>query len=113
MQSKDSERKRKAQEKADKDDERVSKRRRNVIGAIPKAPTLLEKIFEGGPSLVNSFHVTDLKALLAHDDPRGGVEGNKAELLERVMALGSVKLAVATDPDSSTRPSRASRSTKH
>jgi hypothetical protein len=48
--------------------------------------------------VVKSFRVTDLKALLAHDESQGGtdVKGNKAELLERVMSLASVKLAVAT-----------------
>ena len=55
--------------------------------------------------MVKSFRVTDLKALLAHDESQGGtdVKGNKAELRERVMALASVKLAVATYLDSSAR----------
>jgi hypothetical protein len=55
--------------------------------------------------VIKSFRVTDLKALLAHDESQGGtdVKGNKAELLERVMALASVKLAVATYLDSSAR----------
>jgi hypothetical protein len=59
--------------------------------------------------LVKSFRTTDLKALLEHDDPQGGTEvkGNKAQLLERVMALVSVKLAIATYPDSSPARSQA------
>jgi hypothetical protein len=71
-----------------------------------KALTLLEKVVEGGPSVVKSFRVTNLKALLAHDDSQGGtdVKGDKAELLERLMALASVKHeATATCLDSSAR----------
>jgi hypothetical protein len=49
------------------------KRRRNVVGAMTKALTLIEKVVEGGPSVVKSFSVTDLKALLAHDDPLGAL----------------------------------------
>jgi hypothetical protein len=49
LQFKDNKRKRKAQEKAAKDEERESKRRRNVVGAITNALTLLEKVVEGAP----------------------------------------------------------------
>jgi hypothetical protein len=106
---KDNERKRKAQEKADIDEERESKQRRNVVGAITKALTLLEKVAKGGPSVVKSLRVTDLKALLAHSDLQGGtdVKVGKAELLERVMALVSVKSTVATYLDSSSARSQA------
>jgi hypothetical protein len=78
-------------------------RRRDSEGAH------LEKVTKGGPSLVKSFRVTVLKALLEHDDPQGGTEvkGNKTQLLERVMALVSVKLAIATYPDSSPAISQA------
>jgi hypothetical protein len=66
---KNNERKRsKAQEKPAKDEERESEQRKNVVGAITKALTLLEKVAKGGPCVVKSFRVTDLKALLAHDD---------------------------------------------
>jgi hypothetical protein len=105
LQFKDSERKRKAQEKAAKDEERELKRRRNVVDAITKALSLIEKVVKGGPSVVKSFRVTELKALLPRDESQGGtdVKGNKAELLERAMALASVKLEVATYFDSSAR----------
>jgi hypothetical protein len=53
-----SKRKRKAQEKAAKDEERESKRRKNVVGAITKALTLLEKVVQNGSSLVTAFRVT-------------------------------------------------------
>jgi hypothetical protein len=80
LQFKDNERKRKAQENASKDEERESKQRKNVVGAITKALTLLEKVTEGGPRVVKSLRVTDLKTLLAHDDLQGGndVNENKA-----------------------------------
>jgi hypothetical protein len=109
LQLKDNERKRKAQEKAARDEERESKQRRNVVGAITKALTLLEKVAEGGPHVVKAPRVTDLKALLAHDDLQGGtdVKGNKVELLMRVMALASVKSAVATYLDSLSARSQA------
>jgi hypothetical protein len=67
---------------------------------------LLEKVVDGGPSVVKSFRVTDWKAQQAHDESQKGThfKGNKAELLERVMALASViKSAVATYLDSSAR----------
>jgi hypothetical protein len=81
----------------------------HVVGAIAKALTLLEKVVEGGPFVVKSFRVTDFKALLAHEDPEGGIDvkGNKAHVLERVMALASVKSAVATYLDSSSARSQA------
>jgi hypothetical protein len=56
---KDNERQRKAQEKADRDEERESKQRMNVVGAITKALTLLEEIAKGGPYVVKSVRVTD------------------------------------------------------
>jgi hypothetical protein len=48
---KDNERKRKSQENADRDEERKSKQRKNVVGAITKA-TLLEKVVKGGHCVV-------------------------------------------------------------
>jgi hypothetical protein len=72
---------------------------------------LLEKVVEGGPFVVKAFRVTDLKALLlAHEDPQRGIDvkGDKAEVLERVMALANVnKSAAATDLDSSSARSQA------
>jgi hypothetical protein len=46
FQSKDNERKRQTQEKAAKDEERESIRRRNVVGAMTKALTLLEEVVQ-------------------------------------------------------------------
>jgi hypothetical protein len=64
--------------------------------------------------VVKSFRVTDFKALLAHEDPEGGIDvkGNKAQVLERVIALASVKSAVATYLDSSSARSQAQHVTQ-
>jgi hypothetical protein len=61
---KDIERKRKAQVKAARDEERESRRRKNVVGEITKALILLEKVAEGGlsrPPVVKSFLRAGLK----------------------------------------------------
>jgi hypothetical protein len=68
------ERKRKGQKNAARDEELELKRRKNVVRAMTKALTLIEKVVERGPSMVKSFCVTDLKALLAHDDPQRSID---------------------------------------
>jgi hypothetical protein len=57
---------------------------------------VLETIAARGLGTVDSLQVKDLKAVLQHDDLKAPeVKGNKAELMDRVLALANVNQAAA------------------
>jgi hypothetical protein len=88
----DLEKKRKASDKAIKEEAKNANRRKAVVEAVTHAITLLETIAALGLGTVESLQVKYLKAMLQYDDPKAPEgKGNKADLKERVLALASVK----------------------
>jgi hypothetical protein len=88
----DLEKKRKASDKALKEEAKNAKRRKAVVEAATHAITLLGSIAARGLGTVESLQVKDLKAMLQYDDPQAPeAKGNKADMKERVPALAGVK----------------------
>jgi hypothetical protein len=65
----DLEKKRRASDKAQKDEDKNAKRRKAVVEVVTHAITVLETIAARGLGTVDSLQVKYFKAMLQHDDP--------------------------------------------
>jgi hypothetical protein len=87
----DLEKKRRASNKAQKEEARNAKRRKAVVEVGTHAVTVFETIAARGLGTIDSLQVDtlqDMKAMLQRDDPEAPeAKANKAGLRDRVLAL--------------------------
>ena len=81
LKAKHDDRKREAEEKAAREEERQKKHRMHVVLSVQKAATLIEKVAFEEPNVVKKFDIAELKALLTpqHSRKAQGQQGGTAQ----------------------------------